>query len=203
MKTRFAVSGVALMAFVACSFYITAAQQPKERVMKRLPVEENEPITITDIEVNGRRVSFDKEFRADDEWLRTLVVSIKNKSDKLILFASIQLQFPRLDDSGGRFSIWEMSHGNSALKTRPPTSDDRLVRIAPGETEEIRFSAQQFVSLQEFLVGTNYPSKIERVDIRVDKVIFQDDSMWSRGVILRRDSTDPRTWVNTASNTIR
>lgn len=195
MKTRLAFAGVALIALMACSFHSIAAQS-QERVIKRLPVEQNEPIEITDIKVNGQSVSFDKKFVADDEWLRSFVVSIKNRSDKLILFASIQLQFPRPPGSQDRMAIDDMSYGNWALQTRTPKPDELLAGMRPSEIVEIELSAQQFDDLRKFLTATNYPASIEKVDLRINRVIFQDDIMWTRGAQTRRDPTNASTWKN-------
>jgi hypothetical protein len=143
----------AVVLFTSVSFASTAAQQTKERVIRRLPVEQNEPLAITDIKVNERSVSSDKQFSADDEWLRSLVFSVKNKSDKRILYASIDLQFPRPAGSQDRMAIYDMACGNGALQTRRPTSQETLVGISPGETVEIRLSVQQFVGLRDFLTA--------------------------------------------------
>jgi len=196
MKIRTATSGVTLIILVLCASYTTATQQATERVIRRLPVEANEPIAITEIKVNDRSVSFDKKFNADDEWLRSLVVTIKNKSDKLILFASIRLQFPRTTDSRDRISIYDVSHGNVGLRSQRPTAEERLVGIAPGETAVLQLSGQQVVSLREFLTATQYPASIETVNLSLGNIIFEDDSMWYAGSQAQRDPKDPSRWVN-------
>jgi hypothetical protein len=195
MKTRFVFAGIAVIALIACSFHSIAAQQSQERVIKRMPIEQNEPIEITDIKVNGQSVSFDKKFAADDEWLKSLVISIKNKSDKLILFASIRLQFPRLAGSRERVSIYQMETGNAALPMRLPTLVERLVGIRPNETAELKFSPQEFAQLRDFLSMTQYPFSIEKVDLTIARVIFEDDTMWYAGSIARRHPKEPRTWI--------
>jgi hypothetical protein len=136
-----------------------------------------------------------KSFTADDEWLRTFVLSVKNKSDKLILYASIRLQFPRPAGSRDIPAFYDMSYGNWALQTRRPTSPEMLVGKSPGETFEIRLSAQQFVALREFLTATNYPSSIEKVDLSIGNVIFADDTMWYGGSQAQRDPKDPTSWI--------
>jgi hypothetical protein len=193
MKRRWGSSSVIFMALIICAIQASAVQQPKERVIRRLPVEQNEPLAVTDIKVNDQSVSFDKKFSADDEWLRSLVVSIKNKSDKRILFTSIQLQFPRPPGSRDQMSVDNIFYGSWALQM--PNPEERSIGIAPGEAVEIRLSVQQFVDLWNFLTATGFPH-IERVDMRIDRVIFEDDTMWSRGVWLRRDANDPSVWRN-------
>lgn len=195
MKTRRVSSGIALISLIAGTL-CASAQEPQVRTINRLPIEKKEPLSIVKVEVNGQPVSVIKGFVSDDDWLRSLVISVKNKSDKLILFASIQLQFPRATGPQDRFSIAEMSHGNRALPMRPPTEDERQVGIPPGETVEVRLSVQEFVDLRKFLTATGYPANIEKVDFRINEVIFCDDTMWTRGSYCRRDHSDPGTWIN-------
>lgn len=197
MRTRW-VPGVTLIALIAGTLCVSA-QEPQVRTINRLPIERKEPLSIVKVEVNGQSVSVGKGFVSDDDWLRSLVISVKNKSDKLILFASIQLQFPRATRSQDRFSIADMSHGNWALPMRPPTEDERQVGIPPGETVEVRLSVQEFVDLRKFLTATGYPAKTEKVDFRINEVIFGDDTMWTRGSYCRRDHNDPGTWINVDS----
>src|SRR5437667_5664853 len=96
MKTRstlFSLSTIVLVTSV--SFASTAVQQPRERAIKRLPIERDEPLGITSVKVYGQAVSSGKAFVGDDEWMRNLVISVKNKSDKRILFVNIELFFTR------------------------------------------------------------------------------------------------------------
>ena len=185
----------AVVLFTSVSFASSAVQQSRERVIRRLPIEKNEPIGITSVKVNDRAVLSNQKFVADDDWLRGLVISVRNKTDKLILYASIQLQFPR-PVAKERFSIFDMSYGNRGLPQRPPTPSEKLVGLAPGETVDIVLSSEEFATLRQFLTGTGYPPSIKTMDLRIDQVIFEDDTMWSGGTSLRRDPKDPGTWIN-------
>jgi hypothetical protein len=196
MKTHSLSLTIVILTLIACAFQTSVAQQPTERVIRRLPVEENEPIAITDIKVNAQSVSLDKKFVADDDWLRSLVFSVKNKSDKLIRYASIRLQFPRPAGSRDIQAFYDMSYGNGALQTRRPISQDTLVGMSPGETVEILLSAQQFVALRGLLNATNYPSSIEKLDLGMSHIIFADDTMWYAGATCLRDPQEPSTWIN-------
>ena len=202
MKTRSLVMSIMVIAVVATTVRVDATQEFKERIIERLPVERNEPIAITDIKVDGQSVSLDKKFRAADDWLQSLVISIKNKSDKVILFASIDLQFPRPPrPQDPPMAIYEMSYGNWALQTRRPTSAEVLVGASPGEIVEIRSSTEQSVGLRGFLTATNYPSSIEKVDLSIGHVIFADDTMWYAGSqAFQRDPKDPSRWINRDAN---
>lgn len=194
MKIRSLVTTILLVVFNLCAIHATLGQETKQRVITRLPTEQNEPIVITAVRVHDQSIAFGEKFDADDDWLKKFSLSVKNKSDKLILFASIQLQFPRSADSQGEMAVEDVFYGNWALKRRPPAQDERIVGIAPGETVVIAMTEQESFDLQRFLSATGFSQSIERVDIRLDSVIFADDSMWTRGATARRDPQNPSTW---------
>ena len=199
MKIRSILSLGAIVLFASFLFVANATQQSKERLIRRINVERNEPIAITETTVNGRTVSFGEKFVADDDWMKGLIISVKNTSDKLILFVSLGLRFPRPPNSQDKISVTDVSTENRALLIRPPTGDERLVGIAPGKTIELQLSADEFHNIQRFLTDTGYPSSIEKVDVTIDSVIFDNDTMWGGGSYFRRNPNDPSSWINIES----
>ena len=131
MKTRCLSLVTALLAALACPFQSSFAQQATPRVIHSLPVEADEPLAITEVKASGQSVTPDQLFTANDDWLKTLTVSVKNNSDKVIVYAAINLQFPRHGSSNDRTAIFEMFCGSWILQTRRPTSKDISVGIPP------------------------------------------------------------------------
>jgi hypothetical protein len=200
MKIRSLLSLVVLTSLIIGVFYAStrvrgAQQNTKHRTIARLPIERNEPLTIRDIKVNGTSISFNHKFVADDDWMKSLVVTVKNASSKRILFASIDLFFPRPQDSKDPPAIFDVFYGKWALQNRRPTDDEQLIGIAPGEIADIGLSVQKFVDLTSFLKSTNFPQSIEKVDLRFGSVIFEDDTMWTRGSYFRRDPNNSSSWI--------
>jgi len=71
---------------------VHGAQQPiKHRTIARLPLERNEPVRIRAVKVKDIRVRHGQKFVADDDWLSGLTVTVKNRTDKTITFAAIDL----------------------------------------------------------------------------------------------------------------
>lgn len=182
MKIRpilLSLSAIALLAGLL--LVANATQQSKERLITRMPAEQNDPLSITGMKVKGRSISFDQKFVADDDWMKSLVVTVKNKSEKRVLFASIELFFPRPKGSKDQGAMFDVFYGNRALQDRQPTASEQLIGIAPGETTEIGFSVQKFVDLTSFLKATNFPQSIEKLNLRLGSVIFDDNTMWRGG----------------------
>jgi hypothetical protein len=197
MKIQFPL---AFFCLLLGAFYVAArAHEPsqliQQRSIARLPIERNEPVSIRAVKVNGRKVFRNKKFVADDDWLRGLTIDIKNRSNKVILFATIQLQFPRPPGSEGQIAVDEIFYGNYELFIRQPSAAERLQGIAPGETAEIKLASDEVEGIRILLAGNGYPASPERLDLRIGMVVFDDNTMWERGSRLRRDENSPRHWA--------
>lgn len=192
MKNRSVSLVILLIALVGMS--VTGHAQPsRDRVIERLPVEKNEPVEIIDTKVNGQSIVLGQTFKANDEWIRTLVFTVKNKSDKRVLFASVELFFPRPEGSNTMFDLF---YGSWGLQNRRPTSSEQLIGIAPGDTVEIGLSAQRLVGLTKFLKDSNVSESIDKINVRFGSIIAEDDTMWSRGTHFHRDPGNPARWNN-------
>jgi len=183
-----------LIALVGMS--VTGHAQPSRgRVIERMPVEKNEPVTVTNIKVNGQSVSFDREFAANDDWMKSLVITVKNKSDKRILYMNVDLFFsePSSQEPGALFDL--LFFGNTALRLRPPTSSEQPIGLAPGESADISVTSKKFIDLTRFLTEIKVSQSVDRVRFKLGRIIFDDDTMWS-GEVFRRNPNDPTCWIN-------
>lgn len=197
---------ICLATFFGGSLTVVSAVQQQERLLHRLPVERGEPIVITDIRVNGQQVSFDEKFVGGDDWLKSVVFSVKNRSNKPILLVSLWLQFPRPPGSSEKISLGDVFYGNPELLTRKPTSHERSIGIVPGQTQDIQLTPERFEAFQSLLSATGYPSSIETVNFKIHEVLFEDDTMWSGGSTLYRDPKERGRWnvgASTLTKTVR
>jgi hypothetical protein len=195
MKIHALMMAITFLAFSGLCFQ-AAGQPSNERLIIRQPAQRNEPITITDIQVNGQSVSFDKTFMAGDYCMLTLAFTVRNDSDKPIAMAELDFIFrdvSRPKQPIARFDL--LRYGNHTLLIRSPKSNEHVISLRPGETTEIAFSPQRFVDLTRFLSDAGFPSSVAKVEFSVGHVIFGDDTMWYAGEIARRDPKDPTEWV--------
>ena len=156
--------------------------------------EKERPLDVTDARTEGQLISFGEKFYATDDWMRDLKLSIRNTSNKRILFAEIFLFFPRPNGSKELPARFNLFYGNYAVSRRPPTTDEQTVGIAAGEIVEIGFSERKYGDLQKFLSDVRFPS-VEKVGLMLGRVIFEDDTAWYGGGELRRDPRDSTSWV--------
>jgi hypothetical protein len=145
---------LATAAFVSVTTTSKPKNQSAQRSIGKLPTERNQPISIRGVKVHGTAVRPNKEFVAGDDWLTGLTVEMKNRSPKAVLFAAIQLQFPRAAGFPGPIAVDELFYGNYELTTRIPNSEERGHRLAPGDTAELSLTPDQLEGIAIFLLGT-------------------------------------------------
>jgi len=150
------------------------------------------------VKVGGEKIKNNQAFASDDNWLKTLTISIRNISQKRILFASIDLVFYPPPGSGGGIAIDQIDYGNRALLIRPPSVDDKLGGIAPNQEVDAQLNAIGYDRVKELLTTVGYRD-IHNVKIKIGRVIFADNTSWY-GDDFRRDPTDPRGWINSESS---
>ena len=201
MKIRFLLGLVLLTSLIISAFYastrVRGAQQPnKHRTIARLPIERDEPVRIRAVKVKGMKVFHRQKFLADDDWLRGLTVTIKNKTEKTITFAAIDIQFPRPSGSEGPTAIHTIEYGNRALLTRRAEADERSSGIAPGQTVDLSLTPHDLNGIGFLLSATGYRSGAEKLQLSVGHVIFEDDTMWYAGSHAQRDPNVPGSWIN-------
>lgn len=191
---------IALLCLVPGAFYFVptnseASQRNQERLIDRLPIERNEPIAIRSVRVAGKNVRRNSSFVADSDWLGRMVIDIKNRSDKVILLATIQLQFPRPAGSDLPIAVDELFFGNYRSCSGLPNTPASSPRLMPGESAEISRSVGELEGIRILLAANGYPTSPESLLIRIGKVVFDDNTMWRRGSLLRRDKKSPGVWT--------
>ena len=119
---------VALTMFACMMFTVRGmTQQDQERLLERR-IHPKEPLRIKAIRGKKGDVMVNKKFLDGDDWLRALTFRLENISDKNIVFARIELEFPRSDDSLRSSSLF--STGPGFCRTTllwPGTCSSRLV----------------------------------------------------------------------------
>ncbi|MEK6334225.1 MAG: hypothetical protein AABM67_04695 [Acidobacteriota bacterium] len=166
--------------------------QKRERTIKRPPWR-NEPIRIEKIKLRGMPVS-DQKFLEDDDWLKSLTLSVKNTSGRIIKYIEIDLIFPRPQDSlGERISRDHLMYGQYPLLPGEAVSPSSEAPVMPNDSVSITLS--DYEGMMEFLKQTNYGASIRDLELEISMVIFNDDTKWSGGRLYRRDPNNPDGWI--------
>jgi hypothetical protein len=145
------------------------------------------------VKVKGQRVIKNRQFDADDDWLRDLTITVKNVSGKRILYASIDLLFSSREPNSPH-AFDEAESGNRQLLLRPPTLNELSVGIEPEQEININVRGVGYDRVRALLADVGCDAS--RLKIRVGKAIFVDDTVWYAGSHFLRDNTESRTWKN-------
>lgn len=140
----------------------------------------NEPIRITTATgKGGRSIRIGQSQQADDDWLRDLTVSIKNISDKNILFVELELHFPRPNPAPDvPTTAYSMIFG-----TPPKLVGESSPVLMPNKQWQASLSAEDYTSLGELLAQTGYSPSIKEVEVITREVLFADKTKWATGRI--------------------
>ena len=181
----------AVIAVVLLCSALALAVPPRSRTVKKFSWPEA-PVEVVAVMVNRKPVTFDKAFPERDQWLGGLTVRIKNTSARRVSWVRVALKFLKDEAPGsglsdfmtygiGHYDIEKLQGGGPPLK--------------PGETAEVSYSWEQYQSVREILDGMSYPRSITRVEVSVDKVIFEGDTdlMWIEGK-MNKENTDRPGW---------
>lgn len=193
--------GGAAVLFTDSLHAVRAFQEQQLRILKRLPFSRSEPTVITGVKVNGQAVLFDQNFAADDDWIKTLVVSVKNRSAKRILYFSTDLFLPPVPGTQSQASVFNLSYGNYGLLWgHAPSPAERLVGLAPGESIDIGLTGRQLENFRKFFEAIGRP-KLEKVSLQFSQILFEDDTMWSLQGPFIRDPKDSGKWIASPTST--
>lgn len=162
-----------------------------------------DPVTIVKVTVGNQQIQpgmstaarVDQPatpFQADEDWLKTMSISLLNRTDKIIVRAEIMLFFPDTGNGSipqGRISPTVMMY-TMTLGQRPeidsyaspgqkyaPEPDKQPILLAPGQTLVIHVA--DYVDAMQSLVEEKLPfSQVTRLAIRRFRFYFVDGMRW-------------------------
>jgi len=200
---------------VATLFFVNlfahgSGQQGKERAVriekfKIRGVEIKEPVEIVAVKVKGAAVEPERKFAGDSDWLNGMTVTIKNVSDKPVVYVTISVGAhyekdgvrKRTSDGGDYVAAATIGYGlRPYLPGEPPRSYSALP-LMPGQTADVVFSGIKRDELFRLLRQEDASTDIPELTLWVDHVAWygEDDKMWIRGRMHRLDPDDPRHWM--------
>lgn len=173
------------------------AQHAQERIVKKINAP-NEPVKIIKFELKGITRGFGQTFNNDDDWLRGMVVNVKNVSNKPIVYLEISLDFPRPQNQSADKELpfrSSLQYGYYAVLSSPLPAD-APPPLMPNEKAELKLTDAEYDSLKATLGHLNYPIRLKEIELTISTVIFSDDTGWRLGTPTRRDPNKPDRWIN-------
>jgi hypothetical protein len=157
-------------------------------VKKSWPIE---PIKIVSVKTrNNVKIELGQSFDEDDDWLDGLVVTVANNYDKPVTALTISLVFRRQTGDTRPPFAWNLHFGPSPL-TVEYSQRDRHKVINAGETLELPLTPANYATLKRGFAETGYAESIQRVELEVKEVGFEDGSMLYSGTLYLQDPAYP------------
>src|SRR5438477_1037333 len=150
-----------------------------------------EPVRVVAAK-NKRRdnIEIGKPFDDDDDWLDGFAVVVFNGSDKTVTAMSVEMVFRREAGDNRHPAAQDLYFGPSP--TRPEYLQRDLTKvIKPGKTGEIVLTPDNYEGMKVLLATTGFPPSINRVELVVREVGFDDDSVLQTGALLLPDPHHP------------
>jgi hypothetical protein len=173
------------------------ARQAGRRVIGPAPVEagRQSPVEVVSVSVKGKAVGPGRPFDAGDDWLSGLTFTVKNVSDRPVTFVDISLRVPA---AGGQRKTGSMV-GPLRYGCWPgfpcyPDAEGSSAAILPGETRDVVLTEERAKSFVAGLAQVGAAMPVESAEYDIDSAFFDADTRWSRGLVFRRDPSEPDTY---------
>ncbi|MGH9969537.1 MAG: hypothetical protein ACREBG_17315 [Pyrinomonadaceae bacterium] len=179
-----------------------SGQQGKERSVQ-IKIDKDPPAEIVAVKIKGASVEIGQKFVGDADWFTGMVVTIKNVSNRPIVYATV-LVATREEKNGVRtqfngrdvYDIIELTYGE------PPPMPGKLPRpntdppLMPGQTTDLILNEKWRDEFYSRLRHQDASTDLGELTLSVYQVAFlgDNDTMWMHGFWCRRDAKDPGTW---------
>jgi hypothetical protein len=187
--------GAAIL-LVAVTCAAASARQSSQRVIGQALVETSRqsPVVVVAVKVKGEPVVPGRPFAAGDDWLLGLTFRLKNVSDRPISYVEIGLRFPAAAGHKAEsvHIVGPVAYGcYPGYPCRPDVSGSSK-EILPGETRDVGLRGPESLMAALSQVGALLP--VQSAEYDIDSVLFDADTRWSRGLLFRRDPSEPNTF---------
>jgi len=160
---------------------VAGTSQSKPRLLVSPVLYQDQPIVIVGREVAGEPFKENEKIIADEDWLKQLVLEVKNVSSKNIKSFDIDLV---IKDRGLPVLAFPI---NFRTYTKPNTSDALTTNgeakvgvLQPGESVKVKITAHSFEVFTNELKKRNLEN-VERATIEFRFVYFDDGTNWAFG----------------------
>ena len=149
-----------------------------------------EPVKVLSARNKKGKIELGKPFDDDDDWLDGFAVTVFNGSDRTVTAMNLEMVFRREPGDTRPPAAEGLYFGPSP--SRPEyLHRDRDKIIKPGETREIVLTPDHYQDMKVFLDKTGFPLSINRVELVIREVGFDDDSMLLAGTLYLPDPMHP------------
>jgi len=191
--------GAAVLGFTLGSSQTVIAKNPRplpqksdEKIIQRKNFS-NEPFGFDGLSVKKVKIAPGVKFNARltaesgggqvEDWVENLSFTIKNTSNKRMIYINVELDFPETTVNGRPLMVYDQL----SIGIHPKAFGDALtygkpLALEPGDTTTASLSSDRLRLLKEFLALAKFQlADLNQVNIRIDHIVFDDGTKWSQG----------------------
>jgi hypothetical protein len=142
-------------------------------------------VEVVSIEVAGQSIKVGQRFSADDDWLGSLTVRLKNISGQPISGAQISFILPETAAPDRGMLTTKLLYGTSYLSKQ---SDVPHKSVAPDEVFELKFTAAEYEQEKRRILQAGLSTGVLKLWIGSTMLRFEDGTNWGGGCL---KSSDP------------
>jgi hypothetical protein len=175
------------------------SQGNRERGIEKL-FQPKEPVEIVDTQVNtlqgGKQsVKFGSKFSGDEDWLKGITFKVKNKSGKAIVYMEVYIYVPVPGSTTLDYAVrMHINYGRMPLSPEDLANHPALKPVLKDKEVLLALSEQDYQAYKGLLKEKHGNDSFDNVKVRIGMIVFDDDTAWDNGHMLRRDPDDPRSW---------
>ena len=175
-------------------------RQSDEKVIERKE-SPNEPFEFGNLAVKKVKVFPRQKFSAAslaettggqvEDWLENLEFTIRNKSDKQIVYFLLELHFPETENDGQKM-VYNLPVGAHPKTSGKRKNNSEPLSLLPRDTFTMALSAKELDTIKSFLALRNYRlGTLNKVVIKIGNVAFEDGIIWEQGSYYRPNPEMP------------
>jgi hypothetical protein len=167
----------------------SAQSQKRDRVVVKKPWP-LEPVKIVSVKVKDKDIETGRTFDEDDDWLKDFTVTIANNYNQTVTALTVAMVFRR-EPGDVRPPFAYVLHFGPSPNMREYKERDLKKVVKVGQTVDLRLSPENYQSVKYGLEQTGYANKVNRVELVVREVGFEDGSMIYGGMLYLQDPAFP------------
>lgn len=125
-------------------------------------------------------------FNAQSDWIKNLSFKIESISKKPITFVQVNVDFPETRATGSLMS-YAFSFGKHPGRKM---TGSKPILIMPGESFEISLN-KEMEKIKKFMSGRESVESIQKVELEIRRIGFEDNTEWNLGEFFQRDPNTP------------
>ncbi len=181
-----------------------SGQNGRQRAVQ-IKTYKNQPADIVAVKVKGVPVESGRKFTGDSDWFNGMTVTVKNVTDKPIVWATVlvlayhERDGKRIKTSDGRDTAvgTSLMYGVRPLIPGEPPLSYSATPLMPGQSADLVLSERWRDELYSLLRARDSSTDILELNLSLEEVSFygDDETMWRNGFKHRRDPNNPRRWL--------